>query len=52
MADSLPFAFEDEILKNYKVFKNGLKLGVVFNSGIRHSDLKSVSSDYKLTLKN
>ena len=44
--DSLPFAYCDDMLESYKVYKNGLKLGVVFNSGIRHIDLKSASSGY------
>lgn len=44
--DALPFAYGDDMLESYKVYKNGLKLGVTFNSGIRHLDLKSASSSY------
>lgn len=44
--DSLPFAYGDDMIESYKVYKNGLKLGVVFNSGIRHLDLKSASASY------
>lgn len=45
--DSLPFAYGDDMLESYKVYKNGYKLGVVFNSGISHLDLKSASSGYQ-----
>ncbi|MCH5229134.1 MAG: hypothetical protein J1F12_03960 [Muribaculaceae bacterium] len=45
--DFLPFAFQDDMLESYKVYKNGLKLGVVFNSGIQHLDSKSASESFK-----
>lgn len=45
--EELPFAYGDDMLESYKVFKNGFKLGVVFDSGIRHLDSKSASSAYQ-----
>lgn len=45
--DSLPFAFEDDMLESYKVYKNGLNLGVVFNSGIIHLDCKTASDKFR-----
>lgn len=45
--DNLPFAYNDDMLESYKVYKNGFNLGVVFDSGIRHLDSKSASSDYQ-----
>lgn len=45
--DLLPFSYGDDMLESYKVYKNGFKLGVVFNSGIRHLDTKSASSAFQ-----
>lgn len=45
--DSLPFAYSDDMLESYKVYKNGMKLGVIFNSGIRHLDAKSASGVFR-----
>lgn len=45
--DLLPFAYGDDMLESFKVFKNGMKLGVVFDSGIRHLDSKTASSSYQ-----
>lgn len=44
--DDLPFAYGDDMLESYKVYKNGMKLGVVFDSGITHLDNQSSSSYY------
>lgn len=45
--DLLPFAYGDDMLESYKVFKNGFKSGVVFDSGIIHLDQKSASAGYQ-----
>ena len=44
--DGFPFAYGDDMLETCKVYKNGMKLGVVFNSGIKHLDCKSASVLY------
>lgn len=45
--DSLPFAYGEDMLESYKVFKNSFKLGVIFNSEIRHLDAKSASDVFR-----
>lgn len=45
--DSLPFAYGDDMLESYKVYKNGMRLGVVFNCGIKHLDNKSASDSFR-----
>lgn len=45
--DSLSFAYGDDMLESYKVYRNGMKLGVVFNSGIKHIDAKSASDTFR-----
>lgn len=45
--DSLPFAYGDDMLESYKVYKNGMKLGVLFNSGIKHLDNRSASGSFR-----
>ncbi|MCH5172274.1 MAG: glycosyltransferase [Erysipelotrichales bacterium] len=45
--DNLPFAYGDDMLESYKVYKNGRKLGVVFNSGIKHLDYRSASDSFR-----
>ena len=45
--DSLSFAYGDDMLESYKVYRNGMKLGVVFNSGIKHLDAKSASDTFR-----
>lgn len=49
--DSLGFAYGDDSLFFYKLFRNGMKLGVLFESGIVHLDGKTSSSDYQSNLK-
>ena len=45
--DALPFAYFDDMLESYKVFKNGLNLGIVVNSGIAHLDARSASDIFR-----
>ena len=45
--DDFPFAYNDDMLESYKVYKNGFKLGIVYNSGIVHLDMKSASKDFR-----
>ena len=44
--DKLGFAYGDESLFFHKLYKNGMKLGVLFNTGIVHLDGKTSSSNY------
>lgn len=45
--DKLGFAYGDDQLETYKIFKNGYKLGVIFNSGIINLDGGTSSGIYK-----
>lgn len=45
--DNLGYAWGDDQLMFNKVFKNGYKLMVSYDSGIEHLDAKSASKDYK-----
>ena len=45
--DDFPFAYNDDMLESYKVYKNGFKLGIVYNSGIVHLDMKSASRNFR-----
>lgn len=45
--ETLRYTYSEDMLQSYKVYKNGMKLGVVFNSGIRHLDFKSASASYQ-----
>lgn len=45
--DTLPFAYGDDMLESYKAYKNGMKLGVVYNSGIKHMDAKTASGSFR-----
>lgn len=44
--DDFPFAYNDDMLESYKVYRNGLKLGVMYDSGMEHRDVKSASSGF------
>ena len=45
--DDFSFAYNDDMLESYKVYKNGFKLGIVYNSGIAHLDMKSASRNFR-----
>lgn len=45
--DELGFAFDDDTLESYKVYRNHYKLFVHYNSGIVHLDAKSSSANYQ-----
>ena len=45
--DDFPFAYNDDMLESYKIYKNGFKLGIVCNSGITHLDMKSASRNFR-----
>ena len=45
--DEFPFAYGDDMLETYKLYKNGFKLGVRCNSGIEHRDIRSSSETYR-----
>ena len=45
--DELSFAYGDDMLESYKVYKNGFRLGVLYDSGIEHLDARSASRDFR-----
>lgn len=44
--DNLGFAYGDELLFFHKLYKNGMKLGVLFYAGVKHLDAKTSSSNH------
>lgn len=49
--DDLGFAYGDDAVESYKIFRNGFKLGVLYDSGVINLDGKSVSSKYHSNMK-
>lgn len=49
--DKLGFAYGDDAVLFNKLYKNGKKLGVLYNSNVRHLDAKSSSAIYHSNLK-
>ena len=45
--DSLGFPFGEDALETYKIFKNGYKIGVYYDSGIKNHDAKSSSGNFQ-----
>ena len=45
--DELPFAYNDDMVESYKVYKNGFKLGVLYDSGCEHLDCRSSSRAFR-----
>ncbi len=45
--DELGFAFGDDVVESYKLHKNGLKLGMLYNSGIENLNAQSSSKAYR-----
>lgn len=45
--DSLGFAYGDDQIETYKLYRNGFKLGVVYNSGCKNLDAGSESSSFR-----
>lgn len=45
--DALEYAYNDDTLESYKIYKNGYRLGVLFNSGSIHLDAKTSVYDKK-----
>lgn len=45
--DKFDFSFGDDALETYKIYKNGFKLGVYYNCGIKNLDAKSSSSTFQ-----
>lgn len=44
--DKLGFAYGDDALESYKIFKNGYKIGVYYGDLVRHLSAKTSSRDY------
>lgn len=49
--DDLGFAYGDDAVESYKIFRNGYKMGVLYDSGVVNLDGKSVSSKYHSNLR-
>lgn len=45
--DSLGFAYGDDMLETYKVYVNGFRLGVLYDSGCKHLDAGTSSNDFR-----
>lgn len=45
--DELPFAYGDDMVETYKVYRNGFKLGVVYDSGCEHLDCGTSSREFR-----
>lgn len=45
--DQMGFSYGDDVLETYKLYKNGHKLGVLYNSGINNLDAKSSSGSFQ-----
>ena len=45
--DELPFAYGDDMVESYKVYKNGFRLGVLYDAGCEHLDGRSSSGDFR-----
>lgn len=45
--DKLEYAYNDDTLETYKIYKNGYRLGVVFNTDCLHMDAKTSVYDKK-----
>ena len=45
--DALGFAYGDDALESYKLYRNGGRLGVLYDAGIRNLDAASASAAFK-----
>lgn len=45
--DELPFAYSDDMVESYKVYKNGFRLGVLYDAGCVHLDGGSSSRSFR-----
>lgn len=45
--DNLGFSYGDDTLISYKAYRNGYRLGVLYDSGVRHLDAGSSSEIYR-----
>lgn len=49
--DKLGFAYGDDALESYKIYKNGYKLGVYYGALAKHLSAKTSSRDYQMNRK-
>ena len=49
--DNMGFSYGDDALESYKFYKNGYKVGVYYESGIKNLDAKSSSGIFQKDLK-
>ena len=45
--DDLPFAYNDDMVESYKIYKNGFCLGVLYDAGCEHLDSCSASAIFR-----
>ncbi len=45
--DRMSFSYGDDLLESYKVYRNGHRLGVSFDAGIKHLDSSTSSGAYR-----
>ena len=45
--DDLPFAYNDDMVESYKIYKNGFRMGVLYNAGCEHLDSCSSSATFR-----
>ena len=45
--DKLPFAYGDDMVESYKVYKNGFQLGVLYDSGCKHLNASTASRTFR-----
>lgn len=45
--DELPFAYGDDMVESYKVYKNGFRLGVLYDSGCKHLNASTASRTFR-----
>lgn len=45
--DDLGFAFGDDVVEFYKLYANGGRLGILYDSGVRNLDGRTASGDYQ-----
>ena len=45
--DDLPFAYNDDMVESYKIYKNGFRLGVLYDAGCEHLNGCSASATFR-----
>ena len=45
--DDMPFAYNDDMVESYKIYKNGFRLGVLYDAGCEHLNVCSASTTFR-----